>query len=106
MPVKLSPEHALIVKRILKEHLPDSEVWAFGSRVHAQNLKPHSDLDLVIRAPNPIPLLQWDKLQAAFSESALPFKTDIVDWRTLSDEFRKVILQQYEVFQTSQKSQP
>ncbi|NRA73988.1 MAG: nucleotidyltransferase substrate binding protein [Rickettsiales bacterium] len=32
-------------------------------------------------------------LRDAFSESNLPYKVDIVDWNTLSDDFKKIVQQ-------------
>ncbi|MBF0612488.1 MAG: nucleotidyltransferase domain-containing protein, partial [Magnetococcales bacterium] len=29
----IRPDHLKMVQEILKKHLPDQEVWAFGSRV-------------------------------------------------------------------------
>ena len=80
------------VGRILGSHLePQVKVYAFGSRVHGRNLKPFSDLDLCLRADAPLPATILSKLNAAFEDSTLPFKVDIVDWETISPEFRAAI---------------
>ena len=80
------------VGRILARHLePQVKVYAFGSRVHGHNLKPFSDLDLCLRADAPVPAAILSKLNAAFEDSNLPFKVDVVDWNAISPEFRTAI---------------
>ena len=52
MPLEIRPDHLKIVEEILEKHLPDREVWAFGSRVNG-TAKETSDLDLVVIAETP-----------------------------------------------------
>lgn len=89
-----------IVREILQKYVPTYEVWAFGSRVNG-NVKPYSDLDLAVIAAEPLDLQTYADLIDAFSESNLPWKVDIVDWATTSDNFRQIILQKYLVIQAS-----
>ena len=89
----ISSEHLAIVQQILRQLVPSCEVWAFGSRVKGA-AKPFSDLDLVIMSQQPLSLDLIASLHEAFSESDLPWKVDIVDWSTTSQEFRAVIEQQ------------
>lgn len=44
--IDVSPDHLAEVQAILREHVPECEVRAFGSRVQ-ETAKPYSDLDLV-----------------------------------------------------------
>lgn len=64
-----------MVRRLLAAHLPDAEVFAYGSRVVGGSHK-GSDLDLVVRNPadpdRPQPGLA--DLREAFSESNLPIE--------------------------------
>lgn len=53
-PLQLTPQERAIVQAILREHIPAHTVWAFGSRAGRQP-KPHSDLDLAIVSPTPLP---------------------------------------------------
>ncbi|MEK7991441.1 MAG: nucleotidyltransferase domain-containing protein [Thiotrichaceae bacterium] len=87
------------VRRILKHLAPDYEVWAFGSRVHQRGLKPFSDLDLVLITEVPLDKSLYGSLQEAFSDSDLPIRIDIVDWASLSDSFKQIILQKYKKIQ-------
>ena len=92
MPLQLDirPERLQIVRDILCKHVPDCDVWAFGSRATGK-AKPFSDLDLAIITSKPLPLSTSAALSEAFSESDLPWKVDIVDWAGTNDSFRKII---------------
>ena len=46
----LSPRHRAEIEALLRKHLPNVEVWAYGSRVTGRS-HDGSDLDLVLRAP-------------------------------------------------------
>ncbi len=81
------------VRRLLDRNLPPGvQVFAFGSRVHGRNLKPFSDLDLCLRGAIPVPIAVLSQLNAAFEDSLLPFKVDLVDWAVISAEFRAAIV--------------
>ena len=53
--IDIRPDHWEIVQRILQEHVPNLEVWAFGSRAK-WNAKAFSDLDLAIITDEPLPI--------------------------------------------------
>ena len=89
--VELKPAEMETVRAILARHLPEYEIRAFGSRVHGENLKPHSDLDLVIMNETPLPSKRYATLKDAFSESDLPLKVDVVEWASVSEGFRALI---------------
>jgi type I restriction enzyme S subunit len=63
----------------------------FGSRATGKS-KPHSDLDLVVMGDIPLPLRTMRQLKDAFDESRFPFQVDLVDWATMSEEFRTVVI--------------
>jgi predicted nucleotidyltransferase len=87
----LDPDHKRIVQDVLSAHLPPGfSVRAFGSRVKS-SFRPYSDLDLAFKGPEPLTLSQLADLQDAFSESDLPFKVDVVDWRDASPFLQAVI---------------
>ena len=90
MSLDIRPDHLKIVEEILKKHLPDREVWAFGSRVNG-TAKETSDLDLVVIGENPLDFQTLGALRDAFSESNIPYKVDVVDWTTISEAFREII---------------
>lgn len=89
-PIDIRPDHWAIVRDILKRHVPDCDVWAFGSRA-SWTAKPYSDLDLAVSCAAPLSLEKLGALRDAFSESDLPWKVDVVDLATVDAAFRKII---------------
>jgi len=94
--INIKPEHLEIVKTILANHVPEAEVRAFGSRV-TRTAKDYSDLDLAIIADHKLDIRTLALLKLDFEESDLPFRVDILDWHTASDEFQKMIEKEYEI---------
>lgn len=88
--IDIQPEQWVIVQAILRSQVPGREVWAFGSRAR-HTAKPFSDLDLVVLGDEPLSLSERAALSEAFAESDLPWKVDVVDWATASEEFRRII---------------
>ena len=86
----LRPDDWDIVCSVLRQHVPDREVLAFGSRA-TWTAKNYSDLDLAILGDEPLPLDVSSALAEAFSESDLPFKVDLVDWARIDKTFRRII---------------
>ncbi len=88
--IDVTPVQLAIIKAILVRHVPQYEVWAFGSRAK-HTAKPYSDLDLAIMTRQALTLDARAALVDAFSESDLPWKVDIVDWATVGESFKRVI---------------
>lgn len=88
--IALNEQQLKIVQNILRKHLPAEKVMVFGSRAKGTP-KPFSDLDLCIMNKQPLPLQQLSLLKEDFSESDLPFRVDIVEWATITPEFKKII---------------
>jgi len=100
--IDLSPQHLALVQQILRDYLsPEVEVWVYGSRVNG-SAKPFSDIDLLLRAPQPTPRERLYLLENAFDDSPLPFRVDINDWHYISPEFRHVIQQRFETLSLAQ----
>lgn len=73
------------------EILPKSEIIIFGSRT-GSDYKPHSEVDIAILNENQrLEISDISQLQFEFSESNLPFRVDIVDYNSISEEFKKLI---------------
>lgn len=85
------------VLAIIRAHVPEHEVWAFGSRVHGRNLKRFSDLDLAVITDRPLDPLCLADLKEAFTESDLPFKVDVLDWSVTNERFRRIIEREHVV---------
>ncbi|TSE27360.1 Nucleotidyltransferase domain protein [Tepidimonas sediminis] len=86
MMLDLTPEQLDTVRRILDAHIPGRAVRVFGSRA-AERAKPHSDLDLLIPGP-PLDDQVRAALVAAFEESDLPFRVDLVQERDIPHSSR------------------
>lgn len=88
--IDLNPHDLAEVQRILKEYVPQHEVWVFGSRA-VWTAKAYSDLDLAIITDKPLSLGTLADLKNAFDESDLSIKVDLVDWATTGEAFREII---------------
>lgn len=88
--LNVEPRHLHLVRSLLAQLPANYEVWAFGSRVTG-TARPFSDLDLVLVAPEPVPLSLLARLSLAFSESSLPFAVDLLDWHSLPESLKTVI---------------
>lgn len=101
--IDIRPDHWKIVRNILHKHVPQYEVWAFGSRA-TWKAKEFSDLDLAIITDQPLSLDVSASLNDDFSESDLPWKVDVVDWATTSEAFRKIMERDKVVIQERKRS--
>ena len=104
-PIDARPADLDTVRRILREHVPDLEVHAFGSRVN-WNARETSDLDVALMTDKPLTVAQMADLRAAFTAAALPFRVDVVDWASTSEAFREVIDAEYVVLDCNGTSAP
>lgn len=93
--IDLDPDNLSMVKQILREHVPEYEVWVFGSRVQG-TAKRYSDLDIALVGSEKLDFNRLYRLKEAFEESELPIRVDVIDWQTTSDAFRQVIKKRYE----------
>ena len=74
------------VLALLNRHLPNTTVWAYGSRVKWTS-HPASDLDLVAFA-EPKQGARVAELREAFDESNLPFRVDLFIWDDVPESFQ------------------
>ena len=84
------------VEAILRDKMPDADVWAYGSRVDGTSYDT-SDLDLVVRSPGlkPISAREMQALREAFSDSNIPLFVEAHDWARLPDSFHREIEKNY-----------
>ncbi|MBF0296688.1 MAG: nucleotidyltransferase domain-containing protein [Magnetococcales bacterium] len=93
----ITPEQSRTLRRLLRRHLPDVAVWAYGSRMR-EGSHPCSDLDMVVfAAPRQCP--QVAELRESLEESDLPFAVDLWTWDELPDHFCDVIRESHVVVQ-------
>lgn len=88
--IDLAPDHLAIVQQVLAAQLPQTPVYAFGSRVTGK-AKKFSDLDLMVRSDHRIEWRELTHVRQAFEESDLPIVVDVVDWNACSDMFRALV---------------
>ena len=92
----LKPRYRDEIERLLQEHVPGVEVWAYGSRVDGRSHE-GSDLDLVLRgaALQPIAFDALQGLVEALRDSSLPFLVEVRDWSRLPVAFHREIERSY-----------
>ena len=79
------------LEALLREHVPDAEVWAYGSRVNGGS-HPGSDLDLVLRSPTLERLGGgYHDLLDAIEDSTIPILVQAHDWARLPERFHHEI---------------
>ena len=95
----LSSRHRHILERLIRKHLPDVDVWAYGSRVNGRS-HDGSDLDLVLRGPGlkEIPVDQLVNFSQAVHDSTIPFLVEARDWARLPVRFHAEIERDHHVF--------
>ena len=87
------------LEALLRQHVPDVEVWAYGSRVSGDSHE-GSDLDLVLRGPTLEPLGgEYLELIEALEESHIPILIQAHDWARLPVSFHQEIERGYAVVQ-------
>ena len=89
------------VAALLQRYLPDTEVWAYGSRVKF-TANPHSDLDMVAFAAKEQSQAVAN-LREAFEESYLPFRVDLFVWDEVPENFHGNIEEARVVLQKEKK---
>ena len=93
----LTPAHKKIVIKLLQEHIPQTLVWAYGSRVQGK-AHPSSDLDLVVFT-QPEQRESIFELKDAFEESDLPFRVDLFVWNEIPEHFHSNIKETHIILQ-------
>ena len=96
--LNLPSKHRRALEALLREHLPDVEVWAYGSRINGRS-HDGSDLDLVLRSADlqEIPVVKLADFEEAVCESNVPFLVEARDWARLPERFHREIERDYVV---------
>ena len=96
--IDIEEKYLNLIRRILSEHVPDCEVRAFGSRVEG-NAGKFSDLDLVLIGSGKLDWRKIELLKDALAASDLPMIVDVLDYNAISEEFKAIVNNRYEVIQ-------
>ncbi len=97
--LNLLPRHRKELEALLRKHVPEVEVWAYGSRVNGL-CHEASDLDLALRGPNLEPLGSgYPDLLAALEQSNIPILVQAHDWARLPESFHREIERDHVVMQ-------
>lgn len=89
---RLDPRDREAIARILAPVVQQygADVWLFGSRARG-DARRASDIDLALRAPVPIPPDVMALAREALEESRIPFRVDLVDYRSAAKELQRAI---------------
>ena len=97
--LNLPLRYRCILEALLREHVPDAEVWAYGCRVTGES-HDDSDLELVVRGPELKPLGDdFFGLLDALEKSNIPILVQVHDWARLPESFHREIERDYVVVQ-------
>lgn len=88
--IDLSTDQLARVREIVRRHVHNGDVFAFGSRVGGR-AKKFSDLDLMIKTTGSLPWRTLAELRESFEASDLPITVDVVDWNTCTEQFRNQV---------------
>jgi len=91
--IDISPDDFKLLSMLLNNYLPNTEIWAFGSRIKG-TARPQSDLDLVAFITDAQTQSLYD-LRDALAESNLTFRVDIFSWNDIPDNFKANISEKY-----------
>ena len=91
--IDLKPADRKLLLRLLEKFLPDTEIWAFGSRVK-WTAGPHSDLDLIAFT---LDKKSVSNLKESFEESGLTIQVDLHLWSELPEKFKTNIKESYTI---------
>lgn len=94
--LELPESFCRILNELIRQHIADVEVWAYGSRVNGR-CHSGSDLDLVLRAQDlqRMPDQQLGDFKNALHESAIPILVDVMDWERIPATFHRDIEKEY-----------
>jgi len=82
----LPARYLQILLALLRQHLPQAEVWAYGSRITGDY---YEASDLVVRNPTDLSLASDGilDLQEALVESDIPILVQVVEWARIPVSF-------------------
>ncbi|OSM08775.1 putative DNA polymerase beta domain-containing protein [Magnetofaba australis IT-1] len=101
--MELTDAQRQMVVALAQRHLPNVEIWAYGSRVDG-TARAASDLDLAAFV-EPGQEAAAQELREAYEQSDLPFRVDLLLWRELPESFQQAIIANHVVLTSSRHGQ-
>lgn len=97
--MKKHDKYVELCKQIVMDNIDLSRylVFLFGSRTHPHHRK-FSDIDIGLLGDAPVPAQIIEHIKAAVDNSKVPYQVDIVDFYWVSPDFKKIALQEIEVW--------
>ena len=95
-PLKSNEELIKATVEVIKEFLPDAVVIVYDSRAKGY-YRPNSDLDVAILTDGEVPAPLIAQIREKLDELPTLVSFDLVDLKTVSEEFKKVILKEGKV---------
>ena len=93
--MNLSQQNIELITGVFLKNLPSISfrLYVFGSRTKHRKQRKYSDIDLAINC-NGQPIKSSTKARIEFDleHSVLPYKVDLVDLNTISEEFKSCIM--------------
>ena len=86
----LSSKEISKILKCIHLHMSHVKIFAFGSRVQG-NPRKYSDFDVALHAGHPIDLSQLTKIKHCLSETDIPIHVDLVDYCSVSKDFKTLI---------------
>ena len=81
--IDLDPTALEFIKLTIRNKIPDAKLFVFGSRVTGK-AKTFSDIDIAVKAPEPMSFEVLNDLKENFSDSNLSIIVDLSDWYSMS----------------------
>lgn len=87
------------IKKIIRKAFGRQRVTIvlYGSRARG-NARPNSDYDIALKSVRPLPAEIISEIKFRLEESNIPFKVDIVDLAGVSDELKRSISKEGQVW--------
>ena len=81
--IDLDPTALEFIKLTIRNKIPDAKLFVFGSRVTGK-AKTFSDIDIAVKASEPLNFEVLNELKESFSDSNLSIIVDLSDWYSMS----------------------
>lgn len=91
--MNIKSEHKDKILAVLSALFPDARIILFGSRAKDTHAA-YSDVDVAIDMGSSIEPVYIGEARDMFSESTLPYKIDVVDFWSVPENMKKLILQE------------